>query len=329
MNESVLIMMASYNGEKYIGEQIESIISQDYPNWHLVIQDDGSLDNTSIIAKKYCELDSRIEFCVNNSKMHGAYVNFHGLANRCKVEKKYNYYMFADQDDIWLQNKLTKLITYMDTNSKSGTATLCYADMEVINDKDECMVASINDVLGLKYYNPYSVFFSHNVFGCNIIMNRQLFQMVPAVDIKKESTKILSHDNLYAKYAATFGKVLYFPEQLMKYRRHSANVTSKQNYTFNIQRIIKRVLGINDLAKDHALTYNQSLIAIQMMKEQADNEEWNFLQDIQNTITRGGMTYFKYFMAHHITWGKKVKTLSRSFILLTGVYKKYLLPDTE
>ncbi|TCS76629.1 rhamnosyltransferase [Muricomes intestini] len=329
MNENVLIMMATYDGEKYIGEQIESILAQDYSNWHLIIQDDGSNDRTGEIITKYCDLDDRIEFCINNAEVHGAYINFHGLANQCKNGKEYDYYMFADQDDIWLQNKLSKLINYMNINSKTEVATLCYGDMEVINDNGECTATSIDQILGLKYYNPYSVFFSHNVFGCNIIMNKKLFLMVPIVDITKDSTKILSHDNLYTKYSATFGQVLYLPERLMQYRRHSANVTSKQSYIFSVQRIIKRFLKLNDLAKDHALTYNQSLIAIQMMKDQASVEEWKFLQGIQNAINHGGIIYLNYSMAYRITWGKKVKTLSRTLILLTGLYKKYLLVNNK
>ncbi|MBA4699322.1 MAG: glycosyltransferase [Ruminococcus sp.] len=329
MDESVLILMATYNGEKYIEQQIESILAQDYSNWHLVIQDDGSSDRTVEIITKYCNFDSRIEFRINNSIIHGAYINFHGLANHYKKGKEYDYYMFADQDDIWLKNKLSRLINYMNKYSKAKVATLCYADMEVINNNGKSIAISINELLGLKYYNAYSVFFSHNVFGCNVIMNKQLFLMIPIIDINKNSTKILSHDNLYTKYAATFGEILYLSEQLMKYRRHSANVTSKQNYTFTIRRIIKRIFSISDLAKDHALTYNQSLIAIQMMKEQANIEEWKFLESILNTITHGGIIYLNYSRKHRITWGKKMKTLSRTFILLTGLYKKYLLTNIE
>ncbi|HFI0534436.1 TPA: glycosyltransferase, partial [Streptococcus suis] len=75
----VLIMLASYNGEKYIEEQILSIIKQDFKNWDLLIQDDGSTDNTVEIVRKFVEIDNRIQLRINTSDFHGPYYNFHTL----------------------------------------------------------------------------------------------------------------------------------------------------------------------------------------------------------------------------------------------------------
>ena len=94
MND-VLIMLASYNGEKYIREQIESICRQTYSDWHLLIQDDGSSDGTIDIVTEYCNKDERVELIVNTEKVHGAYINFHVLVNKARAMQPYKYYMFC------------------------------------------------------------------------------------------------------------------------------------------------------------------------------------------------------------------------------------------
>lgn len=71
MEKKVLIMLATYNGERFIEQQIESILKQTYTNFHLAIQDDGSTDATLDIIKKYSQKDKRIEILKNESKYHG------------------------------------------------------------------------------------------------------------------------------------------------------------------------------------------------------------------------------------------------------------------
>lgn len=316
---SVLILMAVYNGEKYIEEQIESIRNQDFTNWHLTIQDDGSTDDTIRIVKEYCRRDPRIELIFNEGGRHGVYYNFHSLANKYKSSGLYDYYMFSDQDDIWLSSKITNMISRFD----NSIPQLCYADMKIADSDGHVVSGSINDLLGLKYINKYSVFFSHNVFGCNLMMNQKLFLSVPEIDIDCDSTKILSHDNMYTKFAAVLGKVDYYPEVTMLYRRHGANVTSKQKYSFDIKRIISRVSKISQLAQDHALTYNQSLLTIDILKRNGYGDV-RFLDEIEATIRRGGMPALIYVLRKHVSWGKRVKTLSRTAVMVSGLYKKYL-----
>ena len=110
MEKKVLIMLATYNGERFIEQQIESILKQTYTNFHLAIQDDGSTDATLDIIKKYSQKDKRIEILKNESKYHGPFYNFHCLANKFKQREKYDFYMFCDQDDLWDQNKIEKYI---------------------------------------------------------------------------------------------------------------------------------------------------------------------------------------------------------------------------
>lgn len=324
MSSGVLIMLAAYNGQNYIRQQIESIIVQDYSNWHLIIQDDGSKDNTRNIVEEYVRKDSRIELWLNENVKHGAFYNFHSLANRCKQIQAYEYYMFCDQDDLWKKDKIRKMISVI-SKEHSDIPVLCYADMEIIDKNNTLISESINQQLGLAYHNKYSAFFSHNVFGCNIIMNRSLFMTVPILDTNQEKIRILSHDNLYTKFAAVLGRIIYIPEVMMSYRRHGENVTSKQTYSFDFRRIMERINNFKELACDHALTYNQSLIAIQLLRQCQAEEQ--LLDELEYVITHGGVSAVFFVIKHHVSWGKLIKNISRIIVLLLGSYRKFLIQD--
>ena len=102
-NENVAILMSTYNGEKYLEEQVKSIISQDYTDWHLYIRDDGSTDNTVNLIKKIARDNEKITFLNENKpKNLGVTGSFMDLLANTKAQ----YYMFSDQDDYWLPDKI-------------------------------------------------------------------------------------------------------------------------------------------------------------------------------------------------------------------------------
>ena len=99
MNEKVDVLMATYNGEKYLKEQIDSILNQTYQNIHLIISDDCSTDGTRNILKEYEENEKITVFYQENNQ--GYVKNFEFLLKQVSSE----LYMFADQDDFWLPEK--------------------------------------------------------------------------------------------------------------------------------------------------------------------------------------------------------------------------------
>ena len=114
MNPKIEILMATYNGEKYIGEQINSIINQTYTNWNLLIRDDGSKDKTLNIIKKYEKMDNRIILIRDNKDNLGFVKNFEELLKKSRTE----FVMFSDQDDYWLENKIEKYVEVIEKLDK-------------------------------------------------------------------------------------------------------------------------------------------------------------------------------------------------------------------
>lgn len=323
--KTVLIMMATYNSAKYIQQQIDSIVRQTYSNWRLIVQDDGSTDETISILNKNTIKDSRICVNYNDSGMHGAYINFHWLIQKMKKRENFDYYMFSDHDDIWDDNKIEQMLDLFNSDKAlQENPALIYGDMRIIDDTGKTTLNSLNSRIGIEFKNNVSTFFSHNVYGCNTMFNKLLMDKVPSLNFDDYEIKFLSHDNFMAKLAATFGKIKYMAKPLMSYRRYSSNVTANQSYSFGISRIVTRIVDVQKLAKDHALTYKQSLYEIKILKKMVTPKEYQFLTEIEKVLENGGWKSIIFLKKKKISWGKRVKTLSRSIILLSGCYKKYL-----
>lgn len=107
----VSVIMPAYNAEKYIAQSIASVVKQGYQNWELLITDDRSNDNTQQIVKQYSNQDSRIKLFVNE-KNAGA-----GVARNNSIKQaKGRYIAFLDSDDLWVPEKLSKQISFMQSN---------------------------------------------------------------------------------------------------------------------------------------------------------------------------------------------------------------------
>ncbi|MBF0941984.1 MAG: glycosyltransferase family 2 protein [Catonella sp.] len=323
-NPTILIMMTTYNGEEFLIQQIESICQQSYSNWQLVVRDDGSSDQTLAILNAYAEKDARIQVVQNQTDYHGAYPNFWGLVAYCKQLKAYDYYMFADQDDVWDKDKLE---VYMDFCSDKGLnePLLVYGDMRIIDGDGQVTSNSLEANLGIAYTNAISTFFAHKVHGCNSFFNRCLFELALPLSPEEPEAKYVSHDNYYTKFAALLGQVYYLPRPMMSYRRYGTNVTSQHAYDFKLKRILKRLTALEELAKDHALTYRQTRATLERMKllPLADGQ-MKLLKTVETILDRGGIYAIKQISKHHIDWGKRVKNVSRSLVLCLGMYKKYM-----
>ena len=114
----------------------------------------------------------------------------------------------------------------------------------------------------------------------------------------------------------------------MSYRRYGENVTAKQEYNYGIKRILKRINGLDDLAKDHALTYNQALYAIKQFRGLILSEgDLRLLSLIENSLQSGGVKALRAVNHLNISWGNRVRNLSRKVVLLLGLYKNYLRTD--
>lgn len=321
-----LILMTTYNGEKYIQQQVDSIIKQSFLNWKLIIRDDGSSDTTVDLLQKYCKQDQRIELLANNTGKHGAYLNFFTLIEYAHTLKEYDYYFFADQDDIWLPNKLEDMIAFSEKR-KSSVPRLVYGDMQVIDCQSKVVYESINKIMGIGNISGLSQFFTHGfLWGCDSMINQALFKAVPVFPLYDPHIDIISHDNYYGKFAKVLGEALYLDEPVIQHRRHGDNETGSYNMKLDPVKVFKRAfLQFDNLAKTHARVYNQTLLTIREMKK--NGVETGEINKIKKAIENGGITGAIEMKTMKVARSQKARTAGIYIVMITGAYKKYIYKD--
>lgn len=329
MVKKVAILLASYNGEEYIGKQIESIIRQTYKEWQLFIRDDGSMDSTKEIIKQYCAKDARVHLVMSDSRdYHGPFINFHYLINHIRTISCFDYYYYCDQDDIWLDNKIEVMNNCF---NKKGTPELLYSDMTIIDENDTIIVQSNNADRGIRLPNNKQLYFTHSyIWGCAVAFNRQLFELVPPVNIERniDIVAILSHDNFFAKFALEYGQVTYVDKCLIKYRRHSNNVSTISKSKVGIKDILSTaVSGYSRIAALHANGYSQTLFTIDIARK--NGLYTKKLDEIETVIQSGGWRGLNYLIKNKIKKKQLAKTLAMYIVFLLGSYKRYLIRIKE
>ena len=143
----ITIIMAVYNGQEYIREQLESLKDQTYTEWRLVIRDDRSSDKTAEIVKKFSdEVEQEVIFKVNEKPSGSAKNNFALLINDAKES---DYVMFCDQDDIWKKDKIEITFNKMkQAEERYGRdfPLLVHGDVEVIDENGNINTSNLSDV---------------------------------------------------------------------------------------------------------------------------------------------------------------------------------------
>jgi glycosyltransferase involved in cell wall biosynthesis len=263
------ILMATYNGEQFVKEQINSILNQTNTNWKLKIRDDGSKDNTLKILKEYqSKHPDKIEVIEDNKGNVGVINNYSLLLSRSNAD----YTMFCDQDDIWLPLKIEKTLQKMLETEKlnSGKPVLVHTDMKVV-DSDLNVIS--NSFFKYQKLNPNikkinNLLVQNNATGCTSMINKALKGKVKL----PLSENVLMHDWFIALNAALFGLIEYIPQPTMLYRQHGHNSVGAKGYDLKyILEKIKRIF-INDsiykcqLQADSIVTDNEVVRAFVNLK---------------------------------------------------------------
>lgn len=229
---NVVILMATYNGEKFLKEQIDSILDQSFDDFLLVIRDDNSNDHTVEILENYN--DDRIIILRNRLKEHGQLSNFAYLFKYAISNLKFNYLMFADQDDIWLRNKIGKSL--QEFNFNDNAPILVYTNYYVFNMKSgKCWKAFKGEIPA----NFENIFVQNWLLGCTMMLNRAMVHK-----IKEIPQNVENHDYWISLVASLHDEIFFSNTPTMIHRLHSGNVTVQQSANSLSGRInsVKKIL---------------------------------------------------------------------------------------
>jgi glycosyltransferase involved in cell wall biosynthesis len=196
--------MATYNGEKYIKQQIDSILYQLSSDDEIIVSDDGSMDRTIEIIKEYN--DSRIKLFENHS-VHGCAYNFENALNKATGD----YIFLSDQDDVWLPNKVNIILPFLKHDN------LIVTDAYITNESLEIQSK-------LSQYREYKKGYIHNIYksiymGCTNAMTKKI------KDYCLPFPKNIQHDTWIGLICELKFNVIYIKEPLILYRRHQSNTS--------------------------------------------------------------------------------------------------------
>lgn len=211
----VNILMSTYNGQRFLSEQICSIQEQTYRDWTLLIRDDGSSDQTREIIREFVRQDSRIQFIdADTNDNLGVIKSFHRLVHYDVAD----YYFFSDQDDVWLPNKLEVSLKKAQTYPVD-LPLMIYMDLKVVSQDLEIMTESM--IRSQSHHANTELvqeLTENTVTGGVSMINHCLAKMW------QETEGILMHDWYLALLASAFGKLSFIDQPGELYRQHSDNV---------------------------------------------------------------------------------------------------------
>lgn len=221
MGVQIDILLATYNGEKYLDEQIQSILEQDFVDYKIIARDDGSTDSTLNILHKWQALHpQKIEIVQDELGNLGPTQNFNQLMTLSKAP----YICFSDQDDKWVKHKLAKQVEHIIKleEKHSGLPVLVFSDLTLCDGELGVSCPSLieNDKLNPRATKPQQLLMQNVPYGCTLIINRRLLKLALPID-----ERALLHDHWLSILASLTGIVSYIDESLVFHRVHDQNAS--------------------------------------------------------------------------------------------------------
>lgn len=240
MTKLISVAMTTFNGEKYLTEQINSILAQSYSNFELIICDDCSTDRTQSILKEYEIKDSRVKLHFNKKNL-GFKKNFEQTIYLCSGE----FIAFADQDDVWTENHLDVLYSRIGTKDIACSNSFL-VDKELnslgMDMKTICHFTSVPEDKSVLFF--YFLFGNNFVQGAASLVRRDfLLKVMPIPDF------ISFHDYWFGMNASIGNGIIYLEDYTLFYRQHGKNVTNNTNKV--LKKIKDVIINAEKMKKEH------------------------------------------------------------------------------
>lgn len=310
------ILMSTYNGEKYLSQQIESIIAQTETKWRLIIRDDGSKDNTVSIIKQFVDQDKRIEFVQGENV--GVINSFFHLVKHSKAD----FYFFCDQDDVWLPNKL-ELMLNVAMSCKDGVPLLVYSDLKVVDSSLNVLHHSmIDELTGPASTNLKEEMRRNCVTGCASMINNAL------AETWQDTEDIIMHDWYLAQVAAAYNNLVYINEPTVLYRQHENNVLGAGKGDLTSKLTAMKADGYTNLAWQEILKEQRQLQRVmETLPETNENKKVikTYLDILHDVWIKRVFVMLGYQKGNT----KKFYLILRTLILVTKIgYRKFISQET-
>ncbi len=219
------ILMSTYNGARYLAEQIDSILGSSFADFRLMIRDDGSVDDTPALIAKYASADGRITVVSDTLGNLGASASFMQLLELSSAP----YFMFADQDDVWLPDKIERAYKRITQDESPGLPNIVFTDLSVVDEKLKPIADSFWSYQRLdpQIAHDWRGLLAQNVVtGCTVIGNAAAREAALPFALPE-----MMHDHWVAVNAARRGSISYISEATVLYRQHGENAEGGHRFS--------------------------------------------------------------------------------------------------
>lgn len=252
-NKKIQILMSTYNGGKYIDEQIESILNQTIPldELFILVRDDGSRDNTILILENYKKKYlNNFDFFIGDNK--GPCYSFLDLVS--KADREFSYFAFSDQDDFWQPEKLEKAINIL--NDKNQSVPQLYSSKYTVVDKNLNLIAG-QSAKKVNFTSFENSLIENVATGCTEVFNTKMLNLLDMVN-KSNVEGFFMHDWVLYMLGTSLGQYYYDKNEYLLYRQHENNVLGASRGKFNnLSRKFKLFLKYNsgDIIRKNAIAF--------------------------------------------------------------------------
>ncbi len=279
----VEILLATFNGEKYIEEFLESLEKQTFKSWSLIVRDDGSSDSTHTLLTNWLARTGKGYLVTDDLGNIGTIANFSRLTNFTRSK----YIMFADQDDVWRHNKIELLLNSIKLLENKGnkfvSPALVFSDLTVTNERLQTLAKSYLSHQGLVSLVPvnYKDILTQNIApGCSMMFNSALLRMASPIP-----NNIPMHDWWFVLLSSLFGYIEFISEPTVYYRQHGMNqVGAPGGSTF--YRILRVLRNIKQYRQNLLFAQSQASLIIERYRELLNSEQLTILSIFSNLSTR-------------------------------------------
>lgn len=303
LKDSVAILLAVYNGEKYLDALLDSLLKQDYPHIKIHIRDNCSTDGTMTILHKW-QQEHPERICIYCSAENvGVIGNFANLLDA--VDSR--YYMFCDCDDLWKPEKVSKTLEKMkqlELKHGADQPLLVHTDLVVVDQHLKMIAPSFWRLSKLNTSSKCStlprLLVQNHVTGCTMLINRALKQL--AVPIPEEC---VMHDWWLALVAACFGKVDYIPSATIFYRQHGGNDTGAKRYG------VASFFNKNPKNSPHSKKIKQAKLLLSRYQHVMNKENQEIIS--------------AYLAMQSLPWPRKILAMLRYGFFKSGILRNLVL----
>lgn len=314
MSNKISVALCTYNGEKYIKEQLESILNQTRRPNEIIISDDNSSDNTITKIKEVLNR-ANIEWALNvNSENIGVTKNFEKAINLCTGDLIFT----CDQDDVWIRNKIEKIESVFALNLNCN---LIFTDAELVDSQLKSMNSSLWKTIG---FSNHLLNKMNSVNLLDILLKKNIITGATMAFKKELSKKIMPmsgnwiHDYWIGIIASINGQVIGIPDRLLLYRQHENNLLG-----------VKKI-GLFGKIKKYFINFNFDLL--QELRESRFNMIDDLLKQIRGKNQKISDEHLFTIIEYYKFWNRQVELKNKRNLygvrlimtdMFNGCYRKY------